>query len=120
MATRAEMLLERVPRNASIVEVGPLVSAIAPRREGWNTKIIDVAAKDELIDLYPQLAGIDTVEAVDFVWRGGPLIEAVPPQYHGTFDAFIASHVIEHQPDLLAFLDCAEVLLKPTGLMILA
>jgi predicted SAM-dependent methyltransferase len=120
MATRAEILLERVPRNAAIVEIGPLVSPIAARRQGWNTKIIDVGTKAELVAAYPNLAGTDTIEEVDFVWRGGLSSEAVPPEHHGTFDALVASHVIEHQPDLIAFLGCAETLLKPTGVVILA
>jgi 2-polyprenyl-3-methyl-5-hydroxy-6-metoxy-1,4-benzoquinol methylase len=120
MATRIEVMLERVPRNATIVEIGPLANPIAPRRQGWNTKTIDVAPKAELMELYSNLPGVDAIEEVDFIWRDGPLIEAVPPEYYGTFDIFIASHVIEHQPDLLAFLQCAETLLKPTGLVILA
>ena len=39
---------------------------------------------------------------------------------HGTFDAFVASHVIEHTPDLIAFLDSAAALLKPEGVVVLA
>jgi 2-polyprenyl-3-methyl-5-hydroxy-6-metoxy-1,4-benzoquinol methylase len=120
MATRVEILMKPVPRNASIVEIGPLVSPIAGRRQGWNTKIIDVAPKAELMKVYPDLPGVETIDEVDFIWHGGSLVEAVPSEYHGTFDAFIASHVIEHQPDLLSFLDCAETLLRPAGMVILA
>ena len=38
---------------------------------------------------------------------------------HGTFDALIASHVIEHTPDLLGFLDAASTLVSPNGIVIL-
>ena len=39
---------------------------------------------------------------------------------HGTFDAFIASHVIEHTPDLIDFLQTSEILLKSSGVVVLA
>src|SRR6266498_2742274 len=104
MMTRADMLLEPVARTASIVEIGPSYNPIAPKRQGWNTKTIDVATKSELIDKYRSLdvALLDNIEEVDFVWCDGALIDVVPPEYHGTFDAFVASHVIEHQPDVVA------------------
>ena len=38
----------------------------------------------------------------------------------GTFDACIASHVIEHTPDLISFLNSMEVLLKENGVVALA
>jgi len=47
----------------------------------------------------------------------------IPPAWrplYGTFDAFIASHVIEHTTDLIGFLDTAETLLCPSGIVILA
>jgi SAM-dependent methyltransferase len=62
----------------------------------------------------------DLIEPVDFVWTGGALSDPVPTEHRGTFDAFIASHVIEHTPDLVAFLRTAETLLKPDGRVILA
>jgi predicted SAM-dependent methyltransferase len=75
-----------------------------------------------LIDKYRGQPGVDVdrIEDVDFVWCDGPLSGAVPSELHGTFDAFIASHVIEHTPDLIAFLDSAATLLRATGVVILA
>jgi hypothetical protein len=63
---------------------------------------------------------LDNIEEVDFIWRDGPLSSAVPPELHGTFDAFVASHVIEHTPDIADFLGSAEILLSPTGIVVLA
>jgi hypothetical protein len=101
MTTRADILLESVARTASIIEIGASFNPIAPKTQGWNTKIIDVGTKSELTEKYRGTSGVDVanIEEVDFVWRDGPLIDAVPLEHHGTFDAFIASHVIEHQPD---------------------
>jgi hypothetical protein len=75
-----------------------------------------------LIEKYRGHVGADlleNIEEVDFIWRDGALIDVVPSEYHGTFDAFIASHVIEHQPDIVDFLGCAARLLIPTGIVLL-
>jgi Methyltransferase domain len=121
MLTRAD-ILEPIGRTASIVEIGPSYNPIAPKHDGWNTKTIDAATRPELIDKYGGHPGVDVdrIEEVDFVWRDGPLSDAVPSEPHGTFDALIASHVIEHTPDLIAFLDSAAALLAASGVMILA
>jgi SAM-dependent methyltransferase len=105
-----------------IAEVGASFSPIAPKNEGWNSKTIDVGSRSELIDIYRGQPGVDVdrIEEVDFVWSDGPLSGAVPSELHGTFDAFIASHVIEHSPDLLAFFDSAATLLAPDGIILLA
>jgi hypothetical protein len=44
----------------------------------------------------------------------------VPAHLHGSFDAFVGSHVIEHTPDFIGFLDAAEILLSSRGIVILA
>lgn len=54
------------------------------------------------------------------VWRGGSIADALPSAELGSFDAFIASHVIEHTTDIVSFLDAAQRLLKPEGVVILA
>lgn len=116
---RKQRLLQSLPRDARIVEVGPSFNPLAPKRDGWNTFVIDHASREELLIKY---ADQDTakIEAVDYVWRGGSLADAVPQNQHGTFDAFIASHVIEHTTDVITFLRAAQTLIKPGGLVILA
>ena len=121
VTARADLLLEPISRTASIVEIGAGYNPIAPKIMGWNTKTIDVATKSELIEKYRGHPGVnlDCIEEVDFLWQDGPLSTAVPSELHGSFDAFIASHVIEHAPDIVAFLDSATTLLSPTGIMVL-
>src|SRR5215471_17380815 len=120
MLTR-DVLLEPIDQTASIIEIGPSYNPIAPKAKGWNTKTIDVARKSELIEKYRDHQGVDLacIEDVDFIWQDGPVHAAVPPALHGTFEAFIASHVIEHSPDFIDFLDSAARLLTPTGIVIL-
>ena len=78
--------------------------------------------REGLIDKYQAMPGVDVrkIESVDFVWSGGLLSDAVPTDQHGTFDVLLASHVIEHTPDLIAFFKAAQVLLREEGVIILA
>lgn len=122
MPTRAEILLASVPRRGRVIEIGPSFSPIAPKAQGWDTRTLDHLTRQGLVEKYAGHPGVDVgrIEEVDYVWTGGPLSDAVPPAMHGTFDAFVASHVIEHTPDLLAFLDSATALLKGDGIVVLA
>ena len=119
---RTQRLLRSLTKDARLVEVGPSFNPLAPKREGWNTFVIDHASRDDLVAKYEAHEGVDTsrIEAVDFVWQGGSLADAVPADQHGTFDAFIASHVIEHTTDVVTFLKAAETLIRPDGVIILA
>lgn len=116
---RAPQLLRSLSKDARIIEIGPSFNPLAPKRDGWNTIVVDHASREELLQKYHDQT-IDRIEAVDIVWTGGSLADAVPPEQHGTFDAFIASHVIEHTTDIVTFLRAAETLLKPDGVVILA
>ncbi len=122
MPTRKELLLAGISKHARITEIGPSFNPVASKAEGWNCWSIDHLDRDGLVAKYAKDPSVDTtrIETVDFVWTGGALSDAVPLELHGSFDAFIASHVIEHTPDLLAFLTGAETLLKPDGVVVLA
>ncbi len=58
---------------------------------------------------------LENIEEVDFVWLGELLHELVGCQQ--SYDWIIASHVIEHSPDLIIFLVECESLLKPDGVL---
>lgn len=120
MPTRTEVLLSSVPRNARIIEIGPGCYPIAPKSEGWNSVSLDHLNREGLMEKYRAHPSIDIsrIEPVDYVWTGA-LSDAVPADQHGTFDIFLASHVIEHTPDLIAFLDSAAALLSPDGVVVL-
>ena len=128
--TRLEKLLRSVRREDKILEIGPSYNPAAPKRKGWNTKVLDHCTKEELVAKYLAMHlgtkynaltfDLSQVEEVDFVWQGGALESAVPKEEHGTFDVCIASHVIEHTPDLVGFIRSIETLLKPNGLISLA
>jgi SAM-dependent methyltransferase len=119
---RTQRLLRSLTKDARVIEVGPSFNPLAPKRDGWNTFVIDHASREDLIAKYSAHTAVDTaqIEEVDFVWQGGSLADAVPADQHGTFDAFIASHVIEHTTDVVTFLKAAETLIRPDGIIILA
>nr|WP_160168967.1 methyltransferase domain-containing protein [Bradyrhizobium sp. Ai1a-2] len=60
---------------------------------------------------------VEDIEPVDFVWSGGALSSAVPMELHGSFDACIASHVLEHIPDPISWLADLSRLIKPEGVL---
>jgi len=106
-----------------LIEVGASYNPLIPRAAGWNTVVVDHADRAELLAKYHDIPGFsaaESVEEVDFVWRDGPLIDAIPADLHGTFDGLIASHVGEHLPDLIGFFLAASRLLKPSGMLVLA
>lgn len=77
----------------------------------------------ELAAKYAGASGVDAarIEGVDVVWRDGPLHEAFPAGELGGYHALIASHVLEHLPDLAGFLASAGTLLRPgSGVLALA
>jgi hypothetical protein len=121
LSSRTETLLGLVPKDSRIIEIGPSFRPIAPKNQGWNSVSIDHMTREGLTAKYEKHPGVDVgvIEPVDFVWTGGSLSDAVPPEQHGSFDVFLASHVIEHTPDLIAFLDAAQTLLKQDGTVVL-
>jgi SAM-dependent methyltransferase len=122
VSTRAETLLASVPKHSRIIEIGPSFNPIAPKSQGWNSATLDHLTQEGLVEKYRThpIVNVSMIEEVDFVWTGGKLTDAVPPDQHGSFDVFLASHVIEHTPDFVGFLDAAATLLKPDGVTILA
>jgi hypothetical protein len=67
--------------------------------------------KDSQVDL-------DQIEPVDFVWWGQPFSELVGK--YRSYDWIIASHLIEHTPDLIGFLNNCSDILSDSGVLSLA
>jgi SAM-dependent methyltransferase len=122
MKTRIDKLLSKVSRQDKILELGPSYSPTVTRADGWNVYSLDHASGEELRRKYNNDSTVDTsrIQEVDFVWSGGSLESAIPVEHLGTFDVIIASHVIEHQPDLVSFFHSITRILKPKGILSLA
>lgn len=121
MKSRAESLFGALPPGARILEIGPSYNPLFPKGGPQQVHVLDHATREELVAKYRDHPSVDTarIEEVDHVWTDGPLHEAVPRDLHGQYDAFVASHVIEHTPDMVSFLRSAEVLLRPSGRLLL-
>lgn len=113
---RAQSILRFFTKEMRLIEIGPSYNPLAPKRDGWNTTIIDHASKEELQAKYHDVTP-ENIEDVDYIWQGEPLDELVPER---EFDGLILSHVGEHLPDWIGFLHAAAKLLKPEGIIALA
>lgn len=91
-----------------------------PKSEGFNVEVVDHADKQALIMKYKDDASVKiaAIEDVDYVSDGRPLTKLVGKRH--AYDYIIASHVIEHTPDMLMFLKDCEALLTSDGVLALA
>ncbi len=115
---RRERILAHVDKAGLGLEIGPSHDPIAPKREGYNVHVVDHLTREQLAHKY-RTEGVDLerIEEVDFVWKGEPYAELTGRA--GAYDWVVASHMIEHTPDLIAFLGNCEAVLKETGVLCL-
>ena len=107
---RQEKVLKHIKKAGIGVEIGPSHNPIAPKKSGYNVHIIDHMSREELVKKYTGHGlNLSRIEDVDFVWQGQSYAELLG--HTNYYDWIIASHVIEHAPDLIGFLnDCTEIL----------
>ncbi|WEN14902.1 hypothetical protein PY254_16975 [Rhodanobacter sp. AS-Z3] len=115
---RQRFVTRYASREAPGLEIGPSFNPLARKADGYNVDILDHADAPALRAKYRD-AGVNlgNIEDVDFVWQGEPLSETLGRR--GWYDWIIASHVIEHTPDLVAFLVECQTLLSEAGRLIL-
>ncbi|MGH8183969.1 MAG: hypothetical protein ACREPH_09945 [Rhodanobacteraceae bacterium] len=115
---RERFVFDHAPKQGPGLEVGPSHSPLAPKAMGYRVDILDHAPASELRTKYRNAGvNLDSIEDVDFVWRGERLPETIGK--HDWYDWIIASHVIEHTPDFVGFLIDCQTLLRATGRLIL-
>jgi SAM-dependent methyltransferase len=96
------------------LEIGPLTSPIVTRDLG-DVRYVDHLSTDDLRTKYAPdpLVDEDAIVPIDFVWGSRTLAEAVGPA--APFDYVVASHVLEHVPDLVGWLEEVSEVLRPGG-----
>jgi SAM-dependent methyltransferase len=115
---RRAVILEGLNLAGLGLEIGAGYGPLAAGQPGLNVRSLDHLDQAGLIEKYArQGAPTDHIGPVDYVWSGQRYAELVGET---RFDWIVASHVIEHVPDLVGFLNqCAEIL-TPEGVLTLA
>lgn len=111
---RKAKIFSRVDKNGFGLEIGPSHLPVASKKEGFRVKILDHLPAEGLVAKYrDHRVCLENIEVVDYVWNGEPFAALVGQKH--VFDWIIASHVIEHSPCLITFLNNCEDILKADG-----
>ena len=114
--TRNDKVLQHIKQKGWGIEIGPSHAPIAPKKEGHAVHIIDHMSREQLIEKYQgHNVNLDNIEEVDYVWQGESYVELTGKPKH--YDWIIASHLIEHTPDLIGFLNDCDAILKDDGVI---
>ncbi len=116
---RNEKIMGGCKRDGIGLEIGASYNPVAPKKAGYRVEVLDHADQNTLRQKYADFkVDLNNIEEVDYVWTGEPLDQLTGKKDY--YDWIIASHVIEHTPDLVSFLQQCETMLKPRGLLCLA
>jgi SAM-dependent methyltransferase len=105
--------VQLIPEDADTLEIGPFY---APATTGPRTRYFDILDRAALVARAQSLGlPFERVPEIDFVSPAGEL-DIIDRK----FDVVLSSHVLEHQPDLIAHLRAVERRLRPGGFYFLA
>ena len=111
---RLEVLRGMFDTKGVGLEIGPSYNPVLRKRDGYNVEILDYADAERLKEIHLNA----DIEPVDYVSGGSSIADTIP--HRAKYDYIIASHVIEHQPNIIGFLNDCAALLKPNGRLVLA
>lgn len=118
MLTRNEKILRCItPATQVGVEIGPLDKPIVTRQMG-QIYYIDHDSTEVLRSRFQEpghQVNVENIVDVDYVWGEKDLVELL--QNQAPVDYVVASHVIEHVPDLIGWLHEIRGILKPGGIL---
>lgn len=102
-------------KNNSL-EIGPLHNPLLDHSLP-NVKSLDHLSREDLVEKYRHDENVDTskIGHVDYVWNGEPFKDLIDMK----FENVLASHVVEHTPDLIGFFNNISGILKPNGFLFL-
>ena len=100
-------------KNKQGLEFGPLASPILNKTVA-NVQYVDFASQDYLREKYKSDPSVDIskIDEVDIILGSNSILDFAKPD---SFDFVIASHVLEHVPNLIGWLQEIQILLKPEG-----
>src|SRR6185312_162516 len=117
---RTELLRSLINIDGFGLEIGPGFRPLVKKSSGAKVETVDYTDATGLRDHYKGNKGVDpaNIEEVDYVVQGGSILATIGRRDY--YDYIVASHVIEHTPDMLGFLKDCELLLKEGGILLLA
>lgn len=119
LKSRKSYFLKLIDESGAGLEIGPSHRPVTPKSENYNCQILDHLNENDLKKKYKNHdVNLNNIEKVDYVWDGTPIDKLIGKRNH--FDYIIASHVIEHVPDFISFLQQCENLLSVNGILSLA
>lgn len=115
---RSKKLTSKINRTGQGLEIGPLCWPILAKHEA-DVYYVDHTSRDNLLKIYKNDPGIkpEEIVEVDFPLNGKSLSETVGIS---KYDFILASHVIEHVPDVVEWLNDMMSVLKVGGILSLA
>jgi hypothetical protein len=114
--TRREKVLSHINTNDIGIEIGPSHAPIVTKKDGHQVHIIDHMTREQLIEKYKDHGlQLNNIEEVDFVWKGESYSELTGKKKF--YNWVIASHLIEHTPDLISFLNDCDAIMKDDGVI---
>lgn len=113
-----QLIRETVGKSDRGIELGASYAPILPKAQGYRVLVVDHADQETLRTKYrPHGVDVDRIEPVDAIDDGGEFTDLLDDGER--FDYIVASHVFEHLPDPIHFLQRCERALKDTGRLIL-
>ena len=116
LETRREFVFRTSHPGCRILEIGPAHNSILPKRDGYDTRIVDYLDRSGLVEKYRDFRQYspDSIEDVDYVLPAGAHLSNVIDE---RFQLVLASHVLEHTISLIDFLNDCSRLLAPGGVV---
>jgi predicted SAM-dependent methyltransferase len=118
LSLRSRKITAALHLHGKGLEYGPLHRTLLPK-PSFDVVYADYADRDHLVAHYAGNPNVDPelIPDIDIVTGGSPVTQFVAER---SLDYVVASHVMEHVPDLLGWLDSNLRILKPGGRLALA
>lgn len=115
--TRRDRILPWINAKGSGLEIGPGPYPVLPKSAGYKVEIVDCEPREKLLEKFQGYKSDHPIEEVDYLWSGQTYADLTGKKNH--YDWIVACHVIEHTPDLIAFLNDCETVLNDNGVLAL-
>ena len=118
--SRVDILTSMLDLSGVGLEVGPSHNPLVSKASGARIETVDHTDQAGLVKKYANDPNVDVtkIEPVDYVSDGRPISEVIKKSKF--YDYIIASHVIEHTTNPLGFFRDCYLLLKDSGVLVLA